>query len=259
MTNRPARHARRLAEGLTLLEVILALTLGIILVGGVYAFYSQSLGVRDALHEQVDTLLARRRVLDMVAEDLRSALVYSTLGAGLTGSGDDVAVARAVVPSQAVYLEREGIGTPTLGEAPSDEEVAFEPQHDVQLVTYRLNRYTDEEGLEQIGGLERLCQRTILAETAEEGSNVEAVLLSRHIRFLRVQYWDGQQWSDSWQRGPLPQAVRVDLGVLPLADGLESEEYPYDTTWRVIAIPAGLSGAASAGPRGRDAAGGPTR
>ena len=135
-----------------------------------------------------------------------------------------------------------------LGEGPATAQDTLEPQHDVQLVTYRLARYTDEEGVEHVGGLERLCQRTILAETAEEGSNVESVMLSRRIKFLRVQYSDGGQWTGTWDRSGLPAAVRIDLGIQPLDEGLDFEEYPHETNWRVVAVPAGLAGA-----------GGPTR
>ncbi|KPK80942.1 MAG: hypothetical protein AMJ81_11090 [Phycisphaerae bacterium SM23_33] len=254
MRNRQPTAVRRpSAPGFTLLEAVLAVALAVILVGTVYAFYRHTLGVRQALHEQADTLLAQRRILDMMAEDVQSAVVYSTLGVGLNGTVEEFSVARAVVPSQAVYLTAELIrARPGVWEEPSEQDKAFQPQHDVQLVSYRLNRYTDEEGVEQIGGLERLCQRTILAETAEEGTNVETVLLSAHTRFCRLQYWDGSQWTESWARPAMPQAVRIDLGVQPLEEGLEPREYPYETTWRVIAIPA-----AAAGGGARPAGGGP--
>lgn len=256
MTNRQSTiDPRPGSRAFTLLEAILALGLTVLLVGAVCAFYHHSLDVHEVLREQVDTLLARRRVLDMAAEDLRSAILYSTLQVGLNGSSEQFSLARSVVPSRAVYLTPTLIGSAELLAAePAAEDTAFDPQHDVQLVSYRLDRYTDDEGVEQIGGLERLCERTILAETAEEGANVEVVLLSRHIKLFHVQYWDGQQWATSWERQGLPLAVRVDLGIKPLEEGQDFEEYPYETTWRVIAIPTALR------PGGRDGgAGGPTR
>jgi len=226
--------------GFTLLEVILALSMVVVLAGMVYAFYHDALGVRETVARQSNTALAQRRVLDMIDEDLRSALLFSTLQVGLDGRADGFAVARTAVPSRAVFVAP-SIGSVGVerGDGQDDTGAAFRPQTDVQLVEYRLRIEEDEDGVEYIAGLERTCQRTVMAETAEQGQEIQAVLLSAAIKFLRTQYWDGQAWAASWQENSLPTAVRVDVGLEPLDEDLTPEEYPHETMWRVIAIPSG--------------------
>ncbi len=220
-------------RGFTLLEVLLAVSLVVLLVGAVYAFYSHTLDTRDHLRREGQVIFAQRRVLDLLTEQLQSTR------SGLDGSGDTVSFMRTVVPGRPVFL------TPNITRAPSIASdktgpTPFDPQHDVQLVTYRLKRITDEDGVEQIAGLERTCIKTVTAKVAEEGENVEAVFLTEHVRFIHLQYWDGSDWSDSWTGRSLPQAVRIGLGTEPLPDDATADEYPYETLWRVVAIPAGL-------------------
>jgi len=236
----------------TLLEVVLALTLTLVLAGAAYAFYRQALEMRRSVHLQSDSVLAQRRILDMIAEDLRSAVAYSTLQTGLNGEVESVSFPRTTVPSGAVFAERRFTeARPSLGQDPAAGDVR-EPEHDVQLVGYRLRREEDEEGVEQIVGIVRTCQRNVTAETAEEGSDIEAVLLSGHVKFLYLQYWDGEQWVETWPGPSAPPAVRVAVGLETLEEGLTHAEYPHETLWRVVAVPTGWASGQSRSSRQED-------
>jgi len=227
----------------TLLEVLLAVTLLIALCGAVYGTYQGILSARDGIRRNAGLIFAQRRVLDLLSEDLQSGIVYPLLQVGLEGDAESMALMRTALPSGAVFIPPRLTQAPSIASDPSDPHLAaYAPQHDIQRVGYRLNRYEDEDGVEHIGGLERTTQRTVSARTAEEGSDIEVVLLSERVKFIRFRYWDGAAWTDSWSGGGLPAAVRIDLGSEPLPEDLSPEEYPYPTVWRIVAIPAAGGG-----------------
>ena len=254
MSASPTARARR-RGAFTLLEVVLAVALVVLLSGVVYLIYDHALGVRATLHRQATTALAQRRILDMMTADLTSALPFSTLQMGLEGQTDSLQFARTMLPSRAVFAAEPfggGLGAPG-GSGEGQDRPVVEPQADVELVGYRLRLEEDEEGQMQVVGLERTTQRTVLATTAEEGQEIQAVLLSEAVKFLRVQYWDGQAWVESWSGRSLPAAVRIDLGLEPLGEEESPEEYPHETMWRVIALPTGGTPQPAARPAGTGA------
>jgi type II secretory pathway component PulJ len=248
----------RLRPGLTLLEVVLAVALTVLLMGMVFGLHRQLLGRRDQVRRRSEAVFAQRRVLDLMADELRSAMVYEMFRLGMTGQEESIRFMQVTVPTHAVYL------TPNIvhqGSVAGDEgDDAFAPQHDVGLVGYRLRRYEDEEGVERVAGLERTCQRTIQAATSEEGDNVEVHLLTDHVKYLRLMYLGPEgDWRPGWRGESLPAAVRIEIGRRAWdAEEEMEEEYPYPTQWRVVAIPGGLAigGGASAGGGGRVRTGG---
>ena len=147
---------------------------------------------------------------------------------------------RAVVPGKAVFETRNITRTPSIA-SDKTEQSPFGPQHDIQLISYRLNHYDDENDVEQIGGLERTCLKNIKAKVVVEGEDIEVTFLTEHVKFIRLQYWDGTDWSDSWTNRNLPQAIRISLGAEPLAEDTAVEDYQFETVSRVVAIPAGAS------------------
>ena len=248
--------------GFTLLEVILAVSLTIILCGAVYSFYHFVLGAGDDARQQGQKSFAQRRVLELMAEEMASAIVYPFLQVGMNGDGETVMFMRTALPSRAVFWKDELVNAPPpAGWDEQDGQWGWEPEHDIQRVEYRLQYYEDEEGVEQVAGLERTSMRTIAAKVAEEreeetgqeeptrqrtgsGSgggtgNIRVAFLTEHVKFLRFQYWDGSGWQESWQTGGLPLAVWIELGSEPLPEDMAPDEYPYETVYRIVAIPAG--------------------
>src|SRR5690349_18791090 len=76
---------RRSRGALTLLEVILAITLVMALMGAVISFYQHASSMRSMITQDMQTAASRQRIFDRVDQDLRSALPYSFLGMGLEG------------------------------------------------------------------------------------------------------------------------------------------------------------------------------
>ena len=246
--------------GLTLLEVIISISLTIMLCGAVYSLHYYALIKREDRRAANDVVFAQRRILDLLANEVQSAMVYPMLSVGMTGQPDQISFMQHVVPPNSVFYE------PSATEGPSivsgvEADSAYQPQHDVQLVGFRLNEYEDEDGELQIGGLERTCQRTLAAQVAEEGQNIEVSFLTKHVKFLNLTYFDGRQWIDTWNSGDLPLAVRIEIGAEPLDEEMTPEEYPHETAWRVVMIPAGGAspGGGRGGGRGARGAGGGDR
>ncbi len=240
--DRRARARARAGGGFTLLEVVLAMALVVALSGLIYGFYHQALQTRDAIRQQSETLLAQRRILDVIADDLRSAAGLN-LPFGLRGDNETVSLLRTVVPTPAVFYEPDALDTRRQDE-PDQTAGVFGPRHDLRLVRYFLEVTEDGE----IGPLRRVTLKAVM-DTADDGSGrqtivlqeSDSVVLSEQIKFLYLQYRAGEEWAESWSGDGLPKAVRITLGLLPLPEDATPEEYPYETVWREVAIPAGSS------------------
>ena len=156
----------------TLLEVVLGVSLAAGLMGAAFGLYSHVGGTRRAVQTQAELAAMHRQAMDLMTEDLRAALVYPFLQAGLEGGIDQVRLMTATLPAVTAWVAREGA-----------QETA-PPAHDVQWVGYRLRIMEDENGLPVNCGLERTCQTTLTAQTVEEGREILADLIAPRIQFV---------------------------------------------------------------------------
>lgn len=229
MTRRAAKR------GFTLFEVVLAVSLTLALLMAMLVFYRQAVDVRAAVVEETELIRAERAVMDLLTRQLRGAFVVRFLGQGLDGGAMHLRFPAVTLPSRSVWLVQ-GL----------TETEPIPPQRDLEIVAYRVRYVEDEYGDMVADGLERTCQKVLtprVAEEAEEGQDgeIQATLLTPHIKFIRFQYWDGSAWLESWSGGDLPQAVEIVLGAEPLPEEMESAmEYPYPTFRRVVFIPAAV-------------------
>jgi len=132
----------------------------------------------------------------------------------------------------------------------TDAGTVVQAAGDVELIGYRL-RLDDEDN---VIGLERSRRKElIVTEEVEDIEEItEWVLVSPHIKFLRIRYWKDEEWLDEWPREnkSIPAAVEVTLGFTPLPESADPEDYPYEMFRRVIAIPTVGGGAAGTLVRG---------
>jgi type II secretory pathway component PulJ len=242
-----------------LLEIVLAIGLVVMLTGAIFAFYNATMSMRQDLTDSSDRLFSQRKALDLLSDDLQSAIPYAFLPGSFSGGSDQISFLRTVTPSEATYFPPNVIAAGGWAGATSGptSQPAWESEHDVQMVTYRLRIWVDEDNITHIDGLERSVQRTIAAATAVEGSNVHSQVLAGQVKFVRFQYWDGAAWQDSWSGNNLPLAVRVDLGEEPAEPDAEAAEYEYPTLWREIYVPAGQAAAPAAASQPADHGGTP--
>ncbi|NQU76414.1 MAG: hypothetical protein HQ546_08900 [Planctomycetes bacterium] len=212
----------------TLVEVVLAVGLALGLMGAALGLYNHIASLRKNVLAELDRTAMCRSVMDRITDELRCAMIYPFLQAGLEGDAGRVRFISATLPGAAAWAVRSG----------RDEPVPAE--HDVEWIGYRLRIVEDEQGQERIDGLERTCQKLLTAMAAEEGKQIRAELVAPSIRFLRLRFYDGTGWIESWTGGDLPMAVEITLGTGSVPEKMDVEDYlaAYETFRRVVAIPA---------------------
>ena len=221
------RARRRI--GFTLLEVVLAITLSIMVMLGLLSLHRQATRIRDGVIDQAERITAERTSMDRLTHELRGAMTYPFLNFGLEGTSRRIQFMTASLPDRGVWAVRKTTEDP------------IPPQTDLELVGYRILYHRDGNDECVADGLKRTSQRILAAPTAEEGVQIDATLITPHIKFLFFQYYDGTQWRPDWTEGGLPLAVEVTMGYQHLPEDAEAEEYaemfPDDTFRRVIYLP----------------------
>jgi len=266
---------------MTLMEIVLAITIVVMMMGGVYAFYAGALDTRDKITATVERLSAVRAVMDRMTRELRAAKVFAAPkidvedidvdalagpGAGVgdisdvaagadrggaAGKGSDVITMMSRLTTIGMDGDTEQVAFPTVslpgpsagadGDATEAEQVIL-ASGDFELVGYRLRLADGETG--EIIGLERSRKKEMIVTDVveDEDENTEWVLVSPHVKFLHVRYWEGADWIESWAGGDMPAAVEITLGFQPLPEDYEPEDYPYEIFRRVIYIPSADTG-----------------
>ncbi|NLX12237.1 MAG: type II secretion system protein [Phycisphaerales bacterium] len=202
----PSRTHRRGA--FSLLEVILALTLIIIMMSGVFGFFQTVLRSREeGSRATLDAMRARALLVSMVEEIRSVAPIVPGDGYGFRGKKDSITIVRLKLPENYSMQEL------SLRETPPPAQM------DVERISYSLlwdDEYKDEEGVKWCHGLWRSLQRTfdpnpqfVLEDvqvagesTEDQGFQTEVVtgdLVAPEIKYVRFKYFDGAEWRDRWQ------------------------------------------------------------
>ena len=236
---------RRARPGFTLLEIVLAVALALALVAAMLTFYQQAVQVRASLNDEINKTSAERAVMNLLTAELRSARICRQIGLGLEGSLDQMRLVNTCLPGAMAWVVTTTTETPPAAE------------RDIQVVGWRLRIVEDEDGQLVIVGIERTCQKNVTARVAEEGKEIQTLLVSPRFKFIRFRYWDGNAWLETWGGGDLPGAVEIVLGEEPLPEGASPMDYPYLIFRRVVYVPAGAKAAGGTIVRGLDGGGGP--
>ncbi len=243
----------------TLLEVIMALSLIVMIVGTVFAYYSFSIRRRDVGQKYLLRAQLGRVVLLQIAKEIRStSSAASNFGTLLVGLPDSITFTTTVVPSNIIFR-------------PYDITESYRPaQHDLQTISYKIGY--DQENPDQALGLIRNALKVLLSPAVEETEDqeltdeairqrieeqqkfdvdlelwgrpeqedqpiLEQEMLSKEIKYLGFEYYDGQNWQDSWQPAQedlLPQAIRISVGFEQISENQRQEERelaPEDRPW----------------------------
>ena len=236
---------RRAQAGFTLLEIVLAVALALALIVAMLTFYQQVVQVRASLGQEIDKTSAERAVMNLLTTELRGARASREIGMGLEGALDQMRVVTTCLPGATTWIVTTSTETPPPAE------------RDVQIVGWRLRIVEDEDNQLIIVGVERTCQKNVMARVAEEGKEIQTLLVSPRFKFIRFRYCDGNTWLESWSGGDLPGAVEIVLGEDPLPEGAQPMDYPYPIFRRVVYLPAGAKTTGGTLVRGLDGGGGP--
>ena len=237
-------------RGVTLLEILLAMSLLVTLTSMTYWFYGSSMETTRRGRTEADKLRLARVVLDRIATEIRQANSATAEDRmGIRGDKESIAISTLRVPTKELSKPRLPRDPPPPGE------------FDLVAVQYKIARHPDilhEDGYELPLGLARIDVLIPRAEapgaprpaagqqpTAEsqedKGLTPEAAvadqmfaddgtaredlslqpdinweeLYAPEIHYLRFCYFDGYKWWDDWQvagENPLPQLVQITIG-----------------------------------------------
>lgn len=248
---------RRHVRAFTLVEVILALSLALGLLGVVLGFYGQLARLRDQTLADAADLAAVRLCMDRLATELRTASPRSD---SFRGSPQEMEFVR----HHHVATLSGAAGTPG-GGGRSD-------RFPLRRIRYRLAG-TNETGAAT--GVERTeeaaatsvptragpeaaesmepeadappapPESTTLAEVidatlgtarpVEDPSRARQVMAG--LRHLGFRYWDGVAWVDSWTGPGLPRGVEISLATEPPPASAPAGTPPPELFRRVVALP----------------------
>ncbi len=256
----------------TLLEVLLAMGIGLLLLGALYVAVDTQLKHAAAAREVVEQSTLARALITRIADDVSSTITLSdparfrnqasaapsTTGAGASGAGasgmPDATGATTATNAATAYpvtlgligdnqtlhlfvtrLPRDAINARGTDTAP--------PVSDTRRISYWLI------GDGSNGGLAKQEVQPFTADDAQITlppgiENENSYVIADEVRSLRFQYWDGSVWNDKWppadtQFGadgvtPIgpPVAVSIEIG-LP---GIGGPEAPVKIYRHVVAI-----------------------
>lgn len=197
-------------RGFTLLEMVLAISLAVGLLGAVLVFYNLAVGIRASVIERADAMSTQRLILDRMARELRFAVRDASSGRVFVGEPDRIEFVTTALPDQRSWAE------------PGDPEASVPPIRDVMLVGYEV---ADGTGDPALAGLVRTTRRMLNTRFAELGRQVHVAVLSGQVTGLRCAFWNGSVWMDRWSGRGLPGAVRLTL-TMALGEAVDEEGRP---------------------------------
>jgi hypothetical protein len=223
--------ARRVRQGLTLLEMLLAVGLIALLAVMMFMFYDSVIRTREVGVHAVTNLSLARTIALNIAEEIRTANGFvKGVGPGVSGDERMITLQTIVLPDKALFLKR------------SIKDGLLPAECDIRQVQYYL-AYDEEQEYEYPDGktaaapmgLVRREIKTLFQQSIREDQSkaVELDLVSSEMRYLRFRYFDGVDWVDKWDIGTdmegglgnsLPQAVEVTVGYKALPPKEEEEQ-----------------------------------
>lgn len=226
-TCRPRMRRR----GLTLLEVVLSIGLTVLLLSGVFVFYTTVLRAREEGTASTRNIKLDRALLTQIAAEIRHATdIVPGDGIGFRGNRHKLTIVKVGMPERYAY----DLHDPMREELPP-------AQLDVRRVTYELlwdrEERTDEEGVLACYGLWRTEQKTFdpnpryvvkqdtTADDTEQIGNApipEGELIAPEIKFLEFRYFDGAKWQPRWQMTDDYEGSGISSST-GMSDGTESE------------------------------------
>jgi type II secretory pathway pseudopilin PulG len=234
----------------TLIEVLLAITIIVMIMGSVYAFYSHSVKMTQMAEAKMQDAQIARVILLKIANELRGVTASgSRFGTVMTGEAERIDFITTAVPSRLVFFPQDITDKGRLIE------------HDLRLVQYSLARDEDDEDI--IYGIRRDELRCLLTSLIEKKtfdkltqddiddaneeqdkftvnlssesnsamSNqplIKQTILCERIKYLRFDYYDGTEWLTRWNPtdpDAIPKAVKVTIGFTQVTD----EEYEHES------------------------------
>jgi type II secretion system protein J len=172
-------------DGVTLLELIVAMAVSGLLLVGMWRIFHGSIRFYRRGVQDVRSTMAARTVFGIMTRDLQKAFAAAQPH-GIQGTDS-----RRTPPVDAVELTL--MAATRMAAAAPAAEVRW------QRIRYALQAGSSDGA--------PILARTF---TTADGETRERVMpLSERLASFDLRYFDGRQWSDAWQQAPLPHAVEI--------------------------------------------------
>lgn len=227
------------AQGFTLIEILLAISLAVGLLMVAMWFYQQATRYRNELLQQAERLAAVRLLADQIAGDMRA--VNADGRHAFTGDSNYVRFTKAVAP-------------------PASAAGFSSPGSDLRVVSYRTVvdskgtnlvvtgiRRDEEPALDLVEPRRGGSGALVTAMESEGATNRVEQPSTEAIRHLAFRFWDGAAWKDTWNSFTPPAGLEVQLASEMISAESTNADAGTDIFRRVVVIPAG---ALTARPRG---------
>jgi type II secretory pathway pseudopilin PulG len=222
----------------TLIEVLLAIVIITGLLSVALFFYQQAARLRNEVLAEAEQISAARLIMDKITTELRCARRHSFYETPLVGQSSSIQFITTALPARAAW------GGETYGRI-------SRPETDLKFVSYKAA--VSEDGTNS-AGLSRAEEplvtfRAVANQSADVFSRpatnrFDPVLITDQLRALRLRYWDGSAWQDSWNGSRLPAAVEITISPDPLPELIEGvpnvsidEPPPRNVFRRVVYLP----------------------
>jgi len=232
MTGRVTSVRRKARSGFTLLEVLTATVMFAVIMSALYSVFHGALHLRETAYDAFEKNVPKDYVVEIIKRDLANITVPNgILASVMIGERGE---------KGSLSLDRLRIHTVT--GAVTDRD----PWADIQRVEYSLEagQGAAETGNQSGQSLVRSVTRNLLAPTEE---NPETQSLLEGVQSLKLTYYDGQDWLDSWDstvrndstdtttlENVLPLAIEVRIDFVPPEPG-QRETLPIELVVPVAA------------------------
>ena len=214
--------------GMTLIEMLVAMTIAVILLGGLYGVFRVAHLTVQTADEQVTINQIARVVLDRMTRELRSCYpMWVPVPEDVMQQGAMMGISAQMpteMPSQVLtffpednYDEQTELDQDSLRftAAVNDPRGYDEPAYDLAEIAYYIDvdDETPEEGLVRAVGL---LPGLVSEEATEEQRKV--TVLSDRVWALNFRFYDDEtdEWLDTWENlEMLPSAIEITIGVFP--------------------------------------------
>jgi hypothetical protein len=226
------RGGKSRCAGMTLFEVVVAISLIVLLMSALLTFYWQAIQMREQVGRIADRTEIARQVLGRLAAELRGCVGKEDFGfpveQRLAGDRRTITFLTTTLPDEQQYQY--------FGEF----DKLPPGQHDLRELKYELwidPQKKTEENEPLVGGIVRTEKKTLNQTLVDEDNplQIRHDLWSHELGYIEFRYFDGVEWATKWdvtEGNPLPHLVQITVGFDSLTqaelDNKDLDTYPIE-------------------------------
>jgi len=195
-------------RGVTLIEIMGALAVSTLLLGGVWNLFQGGMQAYRRGLQEVRMTQRTRALLTLMTRDIHRAMA-AHVPYGIHGTPQPAAQANDTRRADRLEL--------LTAPPPTGLKQSAQPGAELRRVRYIFTALPTDTAL--------TLQRAVAATGGKQTERF--VLLHEQVQAFHLRYFDGQTWSDEWQRAELPRALEITMVVQ--SGGRQSRPYRFAT------------------------------